>query len=70
MKRLCDIIGLSSSPEETIEKMAIPLYINGEEGAKGIRSKISKLIIKSSPIYWGKGKKIAFTDQINEMVEI
>ena len=47
LKRLCNIIGLRSSPEETIKKMDTPLYIDEEEGFKGIRSKITILIIKS-----------------------
>ena len=48
LKKLCDIIGLSSSPEETVKKMATPLYIDEEEGVKDIRLKIANLIIKSS----------------------
>ncbi len=69
LKRLYYIIGLSSSPEETIEKMVTPLYIDEKKGVKGIKSKMNKLIIKS-PFIEEKGKKITFTDKINEMVEI
>ena len=69
LKRLCDIIGLNTLPEETIEKMVSPLYLDEEKGVKGIRSKITKLIIKSQ---YAKVKEndIAFTHQFNEMVEI
>jgi len=69
LQRLCDIIGLNAPPEEAIEKMVTPLYLDEEEGVKGIRSKITKLIIKS-PHVEEKEKDIAFTHQFNEMVEI
>ena len=69
LKRLCDIVGLNVPPEETIEEMVTPLYLDEEEGIKGIRSKITKLIIKS-PHVEEKEKGIVFTHQFNEMVEI
>ena len=69
LKRLCDIVGLNVPPEETIEEMVTPLYLDEEEGIKGIRSKITKLIIKS-PHVEEKEKGIAFTHRFNEMVEI
>ena len=69
LKRLCDIIGLSSPPKETIEKMFTPLYIEEEKRVKDIRSKIIKLIIKN-PFVGEKEKDIAFSDQFNKLVEI
>jgi MoxR-like ATPase len=69
LKRLCDIVGLNKPPEENIEELVSPLYIDEEEGVKGLRSKITQLIIKS-PLVNEKEKDIAFTNQFSEMVEI
>ena len=69
LQRLCDIIGLNTPPEKTLEKLVTPLYIDEEEGIKGLRSRITQLIIKS-PLVEEINKDIAFTDNFNEMIEI
>ena len=43
LKRLCDIIGLGSPPEETKEKMDTPLFIDEEKRVKDISSKKNKI---------------------------
>ena len=45
LKRLCDIVNLTEPPEKALEKLVRPIYIDEENGVKGIRSKISHLII-------------------------
>ena len=69
LKRLCDIVNLNNPPEEKLEKFKSSIEISEEDGEKGIRSKITNLIIKS-PYTKEIDKDIAFTLQFNEMVEI
>ena len=69
LKRLCDIVGLNVPPEETIDPLVSPLFIDEEEGVKGLRSKITQLIIKA-PLVNDIEKDIAYTNQFNEMIEI
>ena len=44
LKRLCDIINLESSPEESLGKLVSPTFIDELDGIKGIRSRITTLI--------------------------
>ncbi len=44
LKRLCDIINLESSPEESLGKLVSPTFIDEQDGIKGIRSRITTLI--------------------------
>jgi len=69
LKSLYNNFELSFPSEETIERMVTPLYINEEERDKGIKSKITKLIIKI-PFVEEKEKEKAFTEQFNAIVEI
>ena len=69
LKKLCDIVNLSEPPENGIEKLVSPIFIDEEDGIKGIRSKITNLIIKT-PFTQEIEKDIAFTTQFNEMIEI
>ena len=69
LKRLCDIITLEKRPEKSLEKLVSPIFIDEEDGIKGIRSKITNLIIKT-PYVKEIEKEIAFTSQFNEMIEI
>lgn len=69
LKSLYNNFELSFPSEETIERMVTPLYINEEERDKGIKSKITKLIIKI-PFIEEKEKEKAFTEQFNAIVEI
>ena len=69
LKEICNIVNLRNPPEEGIEKYVSPIYIDEEDGVKGVRSKITHLIIKS-PFTQNIEKNIAFTPQFNEMIEI
>ena len=69
LKLLCNILGLNSPPEDTIEKLISPLYIDEEENEKCLRSKITRLFIKI-PFIREEEWDIAFTPQFNEMLEI
>ena len=71
LKRLCDIVNINEPPENALEKSKSisPVYIDEENGVKGLRSKITHLII-NSPYIQEIDKDIAFTTQFNEMLEI
>ena len=69
LEQLCEIVNLLNPPEEALEKLVSPIFIDEEEGIKGVRSKITNLIIKT-PFVKEIEKEIAFTPQFNEMIEI
>ena len=69
LQQLCEIVNLVNPPEEALEKLVSPIFIDEEEGIKGVRSKITNLIIKT-PYVKEIEKEIAFTPQFNEMIEI
>ena len=46
LKRLCDIISLENPTEKSLEKLVSPIFIDEQDGIKGIHSKITNLIIK------------------------
>ena len=69
MKKLYNIIGIENPLEDKKIQSISPLYIDEEESVKGLRSKITNLIIKS-PFSKEVERDIAFTPQFNEMMEI